>query len=76
MRLFITAKTVEMCNHLNSTFRNINPDLFTVHVGKNDNPVSKTNNEVAEDIVIKKNSGFDAISDIFPRVDNYKTKSR
>ena len=74
MRPFITTKTVHMYNYLNSTLRDINPDLFIVYVGKNNIPATITNNKVADDIIIKKPSGFDAISHSVLRRDNYKTK--
>ena len=44
-----TAKTSDMYDHLQSTLKDFDPDLFIVHVGTGDAPLNKTNNEVAED---------------------------
>ena len=69
---FTAAKTSDMYDHLQSTLRDFDPDLFIVHVGTNDAPLNKTNNEVAEDNgklaeSIKTNIENDAVSNIIAK---------
>ena len=51
VRPFITAKTIDMYDHLKPTLRDFNPGLFIIHVGTNDLPLNKTSNKIAEEIV-------------------------
>ena len=80
VRPFTTAKTIDLYDHLKPTLRDFNPGLFIIHVGTNDLPLNKTNNERAEEIVnlaesVKKISTNTVISDIVTREDDYKTKA-
>ena len=80
VRTFTTAKTIDLYDHLKPTLRDFNPGLFIIHVGTNDLPLNKTNNERAEEIVnlaesVKKISTNTVISDIVTREDDYKTKA-
>ena len=50
VRLFTTARTIDMYNHMKPTLRDFNPGLFIIHVGTSDFPLNKTSNEIAKEI--------------------------
>ena len=51
VRPFTIVKTIDMYDHLKPVLRDFNPGLFIIHVTTNNLPLTKTNNEIAKEIV-------------------------
>ena len=50
IRPFSTAKTIDMYYYIKPTQRNLKLEIFVLHVGENDLPLSKSPKEISEDM--------------------------
>ena len=50
-RPFSAAKTIDIYDYIKPTQIDFKPEIFTLHVGKNDLPLNKSPKEISEDIV-------------------------
>ena len=48
MRPFVTAKTVDMYDHIKPSQRNFEPNVYISHVGTNEVPTDMTPEEIPE----------------------------
>ena len=77
VRLFTTAKTINMYDHLKPTLRVFNPGLWIIHVDTKNLPFNKTRSEIAEEVVnlaesVKKSTSNIAILEILTYENSYK----
>ena len=79
VRTFSSAKTIDMEDYTKPTKRDFNPDLYILHVGKNDlslddrpEVISSRIIDIAKSLMTEKNKIF--ISNIIPKGDKYKEK--
>ena len=77
VRLFTTAKTINMYDHLKPTLRVFNPGLWIIYVDTKNLPFNKTHSEIAEEVVnlaesVKKSTSNIAILEILTYENSYK----
>ena len=56
VRPFVSAKTIDMLDYIKPTKRDFNPDVYLLHVGTNDQPSTKSLEEISMDILNLANS--------------------
>ena len=80
MRLFVTAKTDDMYDHIKPTQINFQPNVYILHVGTNDLPTDMAPEELSEKNItfsnhLKSEDNEFVVSGIVPRCDSCKEKA-
>ena len=79
MRLFVTAKTDGMYDHIKPTQRNFQPNAYISYVGTNDLPIDTAPEEIPEKWFFSKHFKSEnnevVVSGIVLRDDSYKEKA-
>ena len=74
VRPFLSAKTIDMLDYIKPTQRDLNPEVYLLHVGTNDLSSNKSAEQISLDILnlansLKLDNNTVVVSSILPRDD-------